>query len=111
MSMALQSTSQSTPTKPKLTPISRHIPLHPSKLSHLVHGQSSQPDNPGPNTNQTPSIADLGTFPALTLFPLIVIISCCLIPSDPVLTILVHTLDFFTLTSTYPQLLTTTLHI
>ena len=37
-----------------------------------------------------------------TLFPLIVIISHFLIPSDPVRTTLVHTLDSFTLTSPYP---------
>ena len=60
------------------------------------------PDNLGLNTDQTPSTTNIGTCPTLTLFPLIVIISHCLIPSHPVLTILVHTLDSFTLTSLLP---------
>ena len=114
-----QSTSQSALMKPKLTPTVNCNPLHP--LSHLILSMDSldNPDNPRPNTDFPPSIADQGTWasiPAivfwdstntqgasrhlpppmigpmptigfhqtLTLFPLIVIISCCLIPSNPV---------------------------
>src|SRR5882724_11147077 len=138
--MAPQSTSQSTPMKPELTPTVCCIPSHPS--SHLVLSMDSpdNPNNPRLNTNQPPSIADWGTWASittivfgastntqgasrhpppstgpmigpkpdisfhqtLTLFPIILIISQCLIPSNPVLTTLVHTLDSFTLTSPYP---------
>ena len=56
----------------------------------------------GPVIGLKPTI---GFHQTLTLFPLRVIISHCLIPSNPVLTTLVHTLDSFTLASLYPPTL------
>jgi len=47
------------------------------------------PPSTGPIIGPKP---DIGFHQTLTLFPLIVIISCCLIPSNPVLTTPVHTL-------------------
>src|SRR5882724_5601316 len=99
MSMTPQSTSQPTLMKTKAIPI---IITPLCILQCHLFLSMDNPNNPGPNTNQTPSIADIGTCPAPTLFPLIVIISHCFIPSDPVLTILVHTPLSFTLASLLP---------
>src|SRR5882724_13384859 len=123
--MTPQFTSQSTLMKPEPMPTVHCDPLHSS--SHLILSMDNldKPDNPGPNTDHLPSITNQGTqasiptsmfwasavmgpkptisfHQTLTLFPLIVIISCCLIPSDPVLTNPVHTLDSFTLAYPYP---------
>jgi len=97
--MAPQSASQPTPMKPEAIPIAI-APLCTLQC-HLILSMDN-PDNPRLKTDWTPSIPNLSTCPALTLFPLIVIISCCLIPSDPVLTILVYTLDSYALTSPLP---------
>ena len=55
MSTTPQSTSQSTPMNPKLTPTVHCNPLHPS--SHLILSTDSpeNPDNPGMNTDQPPT--------------------------------------------------------
>jgi len=97
--MAPQSTAQPTLTKPEAIPI---IIAPLCTLKHCLILSTDNPDNPRLNTDQTATISNLGTCPALTMFPLIVIISCCLIPSDPVLTIFVYTLDSFTLASLLP---------
>ena len=128
--MTPHSTSQSTPMKPKSMPTVHSDSLHSS--SHLILSMDSldNPDNPRLITDQgtrasipasvfwastntrwasghTPHPLWGQNLPPVfhqppTLFPHIVIISCCLIPSNPVLTTPVHTLDSFTLTSPYP---------
>src|SRR5882724_10219339 len=57
--------TQSTPMKPELTPTVRYNPPHPSSCLVFSTDSSDNPNNPGPNTNQLPSITDWGTWASI----------------------------------------------